>query len=164
MPQGEYSYGVKGNNAVKPLKKTTIPKPKRQDKNVKRKHKREELFRKEKQSDRKYMLTVIISILSLGCIIIAGDGKVYKMQQNVSRLEKQINATEEENEALRVKILKYSALNNIEENASNTLGMHVAQGTDVVKIDFSNNYFEDVEEHSVPKKEESFWSHLLNFK
>lgn len=164
MPQGEYSYGIKGNTAVKPLKKTTIRKPKKQNKNRKKIKSKAYLSRKQKQSDRKYMLTVILTVLGLGCITIAGDGKVYKMQQTVSKLENQISTTEEENEALRVKILKYSALNNIEENASNSLGMHVAQGSDVVKIDFSNNYFQNIEEHPAAKKEEGFWSNLLKFK
>lgn len=164
MSQGEYSYGIKGNTAVKPLKKTTIRKPKKQNKNRKKIKSKAYLSRKQKQSDRKYMLTVILTVLGLGCITIAGDGKVYKMQQTVSKLENQISTTEEENEALRVKILKYSALNNIEENASNSLGMHVAQGSDVVKIDFSDNYFKNIEEHPVAKKEEGFWSNLLKFK
>ena len=164
MPQGEYSYGIKGNTAVKPLKKTTIRKPKKQNKNRKKIKSKAYLSRKQKQSDRKYMLTVILTVLGLGCITIAGDGKVYKMQQTVSKLENQISTTEEENEALRVKILKYSALNNIEENASNSLGMHVAQGSDVVKIDFSDNYFQNIEEHPAAKKEEGFWSNLLKFK
>ncbi len=29
MPRGQYSYGIKGNTAVKPLKRTTIRKPKK---------------------------------------------------------------------------------------------------------------------------------------
>lgn len=165
MPQGEYGYGIKGNTAIKPLKKTTVRKANKQSENRKNKINKNKLFKKQKQSDRKYMLTVIITILGLGCVTIAGDGKVYKMQQQVTNLENEISSTKEENEALRVKILKYSSLNNIEENASNTLGMHVAHGSDVVKIDFSNNYFENVEESTSYKKEESsFWSYFFKTK
>ena len=149
MPRGEYSYGVKGNTAVKPLKKTTIRKPKKHNEiTQKKKNDKKKLFKKQRQSDRKYMLTVVGIVLSLGCITIAGDSKVYKMQKTVTTLENEISSTKEENEALRVEILKYSSLNNIEENAGNTLGMHVPHGEDVVKIDFSNDYFKDVKVNS----------------
>ena len=78
MPGGEYSYGIKGNTAVKPLKKTTIRKPKKNSQIRKRKknHKKK-LFREERQSDRKYMFTVILFVLGLGCITIAGDSGDY---------------------------------------------------------------------------------------
>lgn len=149
MPRGEYSYGVKGNTAVKPLKKTTIRKPKKHNEiTQKKKNDKKKLFKKQRQSDRKYMLTVVGIVLSLGCITIAGDSKVYKMQKTVTTLENEISSTKEENEALRVEILKYSSLNNIEENAGNALGMHVPHGEDVVKIDFSNDYFKDVKVNS----------------
>ena len=163
MPRGEYSYGVNGNTAVKPLKKPSIRKPKKQNENRKNKNNKKRLFQKQKQSDRKYMFTVIMIILGLGCVTIAGDSKVYKMQQQVTKLENQISNTNEENEALRVKILKYSSLSNIEENASNTLEMHVPHSSDIVKIDFSDNYFKDVETNSTTSKkdENSLWLHLL---
>ena len=149
MPRGEYSYSVKGNTAVKPLKKTTIRKPKKSREQIRKEKKnKKNLFKKQRQSDRKYMLTVVMFILGLGCITIAGDSKVYKMQKTVTTLENEISSTKEENEALRVEILKYSSLNNIEENAGNTLGMHVPHGEDVVKIDFSNDYFKDVKVNS----------------
>lgn len=166
MPRGEYSYGVKGNTAVKPLKKTTIRKPKKHNEIIrKKKNDKKKLFKKQRQSDRKYMLSVIGIVLSLGCITIAGDGKVYKMQETVTTLENEISSTKEENEALKVKILKYSSLNNIEENAGNTLGMHVPHGEDVVKIDFSNDYFKDVKvnNNTVQKDDNSFLGFLEKF-
>lgn len=159
MPRGEYSYGVKGNTAVKPLKKTTICKPKKNSQIRKqKKNDKKNMFRRERQSDRKYIFTVILFVLGLGCITIAGDGKVYKLQNNVTTLENQINSTKEENEALRVKILKYSSLDNIEENAGNSLGMYLPHSDDVVKIDFSDDYFKDVNVNNttVQKKESSF--------
>ncbi|WP_294156633.1 cell division protein FtsL [uncultured Clostridium sp.] len=159
MPRGEYSYGVKGNTAVKPLKKTTICKPKKNSQiRRQKKNDKKNMFRRERQSDRKYIFTVILFVLGLGCITIAGDGKVYKLQNNVTTLENQINSTKEENEALRVKILKYSSLDNIEENAGNSLGMYLPHSDDMVKIDFSDDYFKDVNVNNttVQKKESSF--------
>lgn len=163
MPRGQYSYGIKGNTAVKPLKRTTIRKPKKSEEQIrKNNNNRKKLFKKQKQNDRKYMLTVVMVILGLGCVTVAGDSKIYKMQKSVTTLENQISSTVEENEALRVKILKYSSLSNIEESASNGLGMHIPHGDDVVKIDFSNNYFKDVtsNNHTVKKSNNSFLSFL----
>lgn len=166
MPGGEYSYGIKGNTAVKPLKKTTIRKPKKNSQIRKRKknHKKK-LFREERQSDRKYMFTVILFVLGLGCITIAGDSKVYKLQKTVTALENQISNTKEENEALRVKILKYSSLDNIEENAGNSLGMYVPHSDDVVKIDFSDDYFKDVNVNNtaIQKEESGFIDFFAKF-
>ena len=56
-----------------------------------------------------------------------------------------IKNMKEENEALKVKILKYSSLSNIEGNASAKLGMYIPSTEDVVKIDFSENYFKDID-------------------
>ena len=157
MSQKEYSYGVNGNTAVKPLKKTTIRKPKKHSEIIKKKKdNKKKLFKKQRQSDRKYILTVVMFILSIGCITIAGYSNVYKMQRAVTKLEDEINNTREENEALRVKILKYSSLNNIEETAGNSLGMYVPHDKDVIKIDFSNDYFKDVKVNSnVVKKDDN---------
>lgn len=166
MPGGEYSYGIKGNTAVKPLKKTTIRKPKKNSQiRRQKKNDKEKLFRKERQSDRKYMFTVILFVLGLGCITIAGDSKVYKLQKTVTALENQISNTKEENEALRVKILKYSSLDNIEENAGNSLGMYVPHSDDVVKIDFSDDYFKDVNVNNtaVQREESSFIDFFTKF-
>lgn len=163
MPRGEYSYSVKGNTAVKPLKKTTIRKPKKSREQIRKEKKnKKNLFKKQRQSDRKYMLTVVMFILGLGCITIAGDSKVYKMQKTVTTLENEISSINEENEALRVKILKYSSLSNIEENAGSSLGMHIPHGEDVVKIDFSDNYFKDVTTNTttVKKEDNDFLSFL----
>ena len=164
MPQGEYSYGVRGNTAVKPLRKTTIRKPKKHNEIIrKNKNNKKKLFKKERQNDRKYMLTVVMFILGIGCVTIAGNSKIYNMQRAVTKLENEINNTNEENEALRVKILKYSSLNNIEESAENNLGMYVPHGEDVVKIDFSNDYFKDVDlNNTVEKSENSFLVFLQN--
>ncbi len=146
MPRGEYGYGIRGNTVVKPVKKTTIRKPKiNEEQKRKKKDDRKRKFKNlEKQNDRKYMFTMVMVILGLGCITIAGDSKVYRIQKEVTALERQISSINEENEALRVKVLKYSSLGNIEENAGSTLGMYVPNSEDVVKIDFSENYFEDV--------------------
>lgn len=163
MPRGEYSYSIKGNTAVKPLKSRTIRKTKITKEQIrKNKNNRKKLFKKLKKNDRKYMLTLVIAILGLGCFTIAGDGKAYKMQKEVINLENQISRTNEENEALRVKILKYSSLSNIEGSASNSLGMHIPNGNDVIKIDFSDNYFKDVvnNNQTIKKKNRSFLSFL----
>ena len=54
MPRGQYSYGIKGNTAVKPLKRTTIRKPKKSEEQIrKNKNNRKKLFKKQKQNEAK---------------------------------------------------------------------------------------------------------------
>ena len=47
------------------------------------------------------------------------------MQRKISDLNTQINQTQEENEALKVKLLKFSSLNNIQEKAGTKLSMFI---------------------------------------
>lgn len=53
------------------------------------------------------MFTVVVAIFTLGCITIAGDSNVYKMQSQTSTIESQIKQAQEENEALKVTLLKF---------------------------------------------------------
>ena len=77
----------------------------------------------------------------MGVITISGDSKVYNMQRKVSDLSTQINQTQEDNEALKVKLLKFSSLSNIQEKAGTKLSMFIPNKEETVKIDFSQNYF-----------------------
>ena len=90
------------------------------------------------------MFLVVAAIFTLGSVTIAGDTKVYNMQRQVTQLNSSIKTMKEENEALKVKLLKYSSLSNIEGNASTKLGMYIPSSSDVVKIDFSENYFNNI--------------------
>jgi cell division protein FtsL len=156
----EYDY-IKGNTVLAPERKIRIRKP---DKKYNKIKSRNTLLKNKRKNDRKYMITVAVFILGLGFLTITGDAKVYKMQNKVSQLNSQIRQTQEECEALKVKILKFSALNNIQEKAHGKLSMFVPKKEETVKVDFSKNYFEDLKPKSSENntKENNLFSKLKN--
>jgi len=166
MARREYDY-IKGSTALAPERKRKVQKPDKKYKQIQRRKKLQSknlLLRNKRRNDRKYIFTVAIIILSLGFITISSDSKVYNMQKSVTDLNTQIKQTEEANEALKVKLLKFSSLNNIEQNAGTKLSMIVPKKEETVKIDFSENYFKDlkstVSENNT--KETNLFSKLTN--
>lgn len=161
----EYDY-IKGSTAAKPERKNGVQKTDKKYKKFQRNKKNKNIrLNNKKINDRKYMFNLAIVIFIFGCITIFGDSKVYTMQKQVSDLNTQIKQTQEENEALKVKLLKFSSLSNIQENAEAKLGMTVTTKENVVKIDFSDDYFKDIKEENDTNQNErkSLLSKLMSF-
>ncbi|MBE6070751.1 MAG: cell division protein FtsL [Clostridium butyricum] len=144
MGRGEYDY-IKGSTATNPSRKTSVQNPSRKYKET-HKVKQEKKLKVKKKNDRRYILSVAGVILCFGCVTILGDSRVYNMQKQVRHLNIEINKMEEENEALKVKILKFSSLSNIQESAEARISMVMPGKEDSVKLDFSKNYFESVQD------------------
>ena len=166
MARREYDY-IKGSTALAPERKRRVRKPDKKYKQIQRRKKLQSkniLLRNKKKNDRKYILTIAIVIFSLGFITISGDSKVYNMQKQVTDLNTQLKQTEEANEALKVKLLKYSSLNNIEQNAGKKLSMVIPKKDETVKIDFSQNYFKDLKSNVSDNdtKETNLFSKLIS--
>lgn len=166
MARREYDY-IRGSTALAPERKKRVRKPDKKYKQIQRRKKLQSkniLLRNKRKSDRKYVLTVAMVIFSFGFITISGDSKVYNMQKQVTDLNTQIKQTEEANEAIKVKLLKYSSLNNIEQNASNKLSMVIPKKDETTKIDFSQNYFKDLKSNGSDNntKEANLFSKLLS--
>lgn len=166
MARREYDY-IKGSTALAPERKKKVRKLDKKYKQIQRRKKLQNkniLLRNKRKSDRKYVLTVAIVIFSLGVITISGDSRVYNMQKQITDLNTQIKQTEEANEALKVKLLKYSSLNNIEQNAGKKLSMVIPKKEETIKIDFSENYFKDLKTNAFESnsKETSLFSKLIS--
>lgn len=166
MARREYDY-IKGSTALAPERKRRVQKPDKKYKQIQRRKKlqsKNNVLRNKRKNDRKYVLTIAVVILSLGFITISSDSKVYNMQKSVTDLNTQIKQTEEANEALKVKLIKFSALNNIEQNAGTKLSMIVPKKEETVKIDFSQNYFKDLKSTASENntKETNLFSKLIN--
>lgn len=128
----EFDYN--GSSALKPQRKEqTVPSRKTYDK----KKKKIEQQRRKKQKDkrvRKSVLQIVLLILVVGGITISRDIKVYKTQQQLDSINKQINSVITENEALKVQILKASSLDKIEDVAKNKLKMILPTKDDMAKL------------------------------
>ncbi len=153
MRKGEYDY-IKGSTATKPARKSNVQNPNREYKETRKvKQDRKARLKIKKKNDRRYVLSVAGIILCFGCATILGDSKVYNMQKQVRQLNTEIKQMQEENEALKVKILKFSSLSNIQESAETELAMVMPENKDSIKVNFSDNYFENVKDED--KSEEN---------
>ena len=128
----EFDYN--GSSALKPQRKEqTIPSKENYDK----KKKKIEQQRRKKQKDKKIKKSVyqiVLLILVVGGITISRDVKVYKTQQQLDSLNKEINSVITENEALKVQILKASSLDKIEDIAKNKLKMILPTKENMIKL------------------------------
>lgn len=145
MVEREYDY-IKGSTAVNPSRKSVVTTPRRSKYNL-RKVKKNANKKVKNQSieTRKNVLMTSVMIFCIGVMVITGDAKVYNMQQKVTDVESQIKIAQENNEALKVKLLKFSSLQNIKNISESHLAMVVPNKSDIVKIDFSENYFANLE-------------------
>lgn len=99
-----------------------------------RKRKIEQQRRKSKKIKIKSVYQIVLLILVVGGITISRDVKVYKTQQQLDSLNKEINSVITENEALKVQILKASSLDKIEETAKNKLKMILPTKENMIKL------------------------------
>ncbi|WP_252213259.1 cell division protein FtsL [Clostridium sp. CMCC3677] len=160
----EYDY-IKGSTAVKPSRKRIVSRPKKSKQNLRKVKKNKSIkIKNEKIEARKSTLIISILIVSLGLMTIAGDAKVYNMQKNLGKINSEINNSEETNEALRVKLLKFGSLQNIQETSEKQLSMMLPTKDDIVKIDFSENYFANLETNTDTEvnKKQSFISKFIS--
>ncbi len=163
MARREYDY-IKGNTVLAPERKRRVRKPDKKFKQIKRRKAKNALLKNRRKNDRKYIATVAVVMFALGVATIAGDNKVYSMQNGVTNLDTQIKQAQEENEALKVELLKFSSLNNIEKKAEGNLSMSVPKKGEVVEIDFSENYFNDLNSNDSAQntKRSNLFSKLKN--
>lgn len=167
LVEREYDY-IKGSTVAAPERKSRVLKPNRKYKQIQRQKRiknKNALLKNQRKNDRKYLLTIAVVIFTFGCITISGDNKLYSIQEKVSDIDTQIRQTQEENEALKVSVLKYSSLKNIQENAGTKLSMFIPNKEEIVKIDFSDNYFKDLEPKNSAngsEKENNLFSKLMS--
>ncbi|PWX28467.1 cell division protein FtsL, partial [Clostridium perfringens] len=88
----------------------------------------------KKIKNKKSVYQIVLLILVVGGITISRDVKVYKTQQQLDSLNKEINSVITENEALKVQILKASSLDKIEETAKNKLKMILPTKENMIKL------------------------------
>ena len=137
----EYEY-IRGNTATQP-RRSSEPDRKRYEELQKAKRERKRRKLEEERRKRKGARQIAAAIAILGVITIARDTKVYSMQSDLAKL----------NEALRVELLKVASLDNIKTNAEEKLGMVVATKDEMLQMDLSGNYFEDLENDETNAKD-----------
>ena len=143
MSAREYDY-IRGNTVTKPNRKYEEIDKKIQKENLERR-KREQKRRKEEEKKQlvKNILQVAAIALILGVLTIARDAKVYKMQNELSKVKNNIKVTIAEGEALRASLLKYSSISEIKTSATE-LGMKMPTKDQTISINIEKDYFESI--------------------
>lgn len=147
----EYDY-IRGNTAVN---------PKRKYEEFNEDQKRKELERAEKEKRRKLrelkdkktkdIIHVALIICILGIATIMRDGKIYRGQEQLTNIKKDVRNVVASNEALRVDLLKFSSLDNIKATAGN-IGMVNPSSSKSITVDMSKDYFPELTEDVNNKK------------
>lgn len=147
----EFDY-VKGNTVVKPNRKIkeSDKKYKELERSQRNKKKREYMKQREK---RIACLQIASLIFVIGLVVISRDTKVYNMQKELSTINSEISKVTDENEALRIELLKRGSLDNIKTNAESKLGMSIATKDNTMQIEVPSNYFEEENDSANDEKE-----------
>ncbi len=150
---------VKGNIAVKPERKST-----RTDNDRKRELRNKRRKKKELQKKnyiRKSSIQIAAIIFLVGMVTISRDAKVYTMQKELDKLDTEIETMKDENEALRVNLLKIGSLDNIKTQAEERLNMSIATKENTMEIEVPSNYFEE-EKEDTEDTNKTLFSKLLD--
>lgn len=146
----EYGY-VDGSTALNPKRKPQSDKGKSLEKLKKAKNNRRLRQNNKSKTQLKQVMQVATFILILGTIVIYRDTKVYKMQNELLNYNKQISEINQQNEALKVDILKASSLSDIKETSEKKLNMVMPGNEDSIILSNNTDYFKDSKEISNSK-------------
>lgn len=134
------------DNAVRqPLKqKPEVDKRKYEELEKARRNRIKRKVEAEKKK-RKGIMQIAAAIFIIGILSISRDSQVYKMQKQLNHVQNQVKEAEDENEALKIEVMKNKSIQNIVSQANERLGMRIATKDDMVTIDLSNNYFAELD-------------------
>ena len=157
----EYDY-IRGNMAINPDRKYEDFNDEQRKKDIERAEKekrKKKMALKDKKT--KNIIKVALVICVLGVITVMRDGKVYKKQKKLTDIRYEVKNEVATNKALRVDFLKISSLDNIKA-AAESLGMINPNNNEVIAVDMSKNYFPELTENSIIKKEkDTLFSKLM---
>ncbi|MBD7910067.1 MULTISPECIES: cell division protein FtsL [Clostridium] len=159
----EYDY-VKGNNAISPHRKSNEKDKKKYEELKRSKRDRNKRKLEEQKGVRKAAVQIACVIFFVGMVTISRDVKVYNMQKEVGNIDSQIKNLNDENEALRVELLKVGTLDNIKTQAEQRLGMFVPTKDNRIQIEIPKGYLEDKDKKKTEDKtnQETLFSKLMD--
>ena len=140
----EFEY-VNGNTVVKPERRSEETDKKKYEELQRSKRERNKRKREEEKKRRNGILQIAAFIFIIGMVIISRDSNVYSTQKELTNINSEIKVVRDDNEALRVELLKVASLENIKTNAEKKLGMVAATKENTIQIELPNKYFDNIE-------------------
>lgn len=145
MVNKEYEY-IRGNTALNPKRKYDEVKRREERENLQRqKREQQRRARNAKKAVVKNILQVASFALVFGVLTIARDGKVYKMQNDLTNVKSEIKTATAEGEALRANLLKFASIGDI-KSAATEEGMKVPGKDDTITVDITKDFFANIRE------------------
>ena len=151
----EVEYYNNENTLNYPKKRAREEERKKYDELRRAKRNREKIKRAQSKLKRKIAFEVISVAFIAGIITLAIDSRVFNMQSQLTAINKQIETVKADNEDLTVKLLQTGSLDDIEINAQNRLGMVSTTKENIITVDLSKNYFQQLDDEDNAAKEEN---------
>lgn len=151
----EVEYYNNENTLNYPKKRAREEERKKYDELRRAKRNREKRKRAQSKLKRKIAFEVISVAFIAGIITLAIDSRVFNMQSQLTAINKQIETVKADNEDLTVKLLQTGSLDDIEINAQNRLGMVSTTKENIITVDLSKNYFQQLDDEDKAAKEEN---------
>jgi cell division protein FtsL len=139
----EFEY-INGNIAEKPERRIRETDKKKYEELQRSKQERNKRLKEEAKKKKNGVLQVAAFIFIMGIFIISRDSNVYNSQKSLDTINSEIKVVKDENEALRVELLKVSSLENIKTKAETKLGMVPATKENTIQLQLPNEYFDNV--------------------
>ena len=145
MVSKEYDY-IRGNTVLNPKRRYDEERRKQERESIDRQRKEQQRKQREaKKAVVKNILQVASIALVLGVLTIARDGKMYRLQNDLSNVKTEVKTITAENEALRVNLLKFSSLGDIKAFASKE-GMKIKKKDDIIYVNITKDFFANIKE------------------
>lgn len=135
---------INGNNALAPQKISYKPSKDNELRELE-KQKREHIkINREKAIEKKIkILRNIIFSFAIGILVIYRYSVIYNIEKDIVDVKTQISAVNAENENLKIDLLKYNNIKELESKAVNELNMVPKSLSSVIYIDLEKNNFEN---------------------
>lgn len=140
----EIEYYQNGSAVVNPNRRNREEDKKKYDELRKSKRNREKRRKEQIKRNKRTAMQAVVLIGIVGMFTLGRDSKVYTKQAELKSIKSEIASVKAQNEALKVTLLKNEALDNIQVNAEERLGMVFAKKENLVEVDLSKDYFEEL--------------------
>ncbi|MCY6370359.1 hypothetical protein [Clostridium ganghwense] len=147
---------VSGSNALAPDYAPSRGVDEQKHKELEKSKKEHIKINKQKQIKKKAkVLRNIILAFGVGVTLVYRYCLIYNMEKNITEVKKQIAVVNADNENLKIGLLKYNNIEQIEKKATEQLNMIPRSRANAVQVDLGRNNFKKTHENGV-KKSNSF--------
>lgn len=144
-------YRVFGSNAVVTERKIEKRELEKNEKLEKAKKERRLRILVKQRQQKKNIMQIVALVFIFGIIIIGRNASIYSMQKQLTSINSEIKEVRNDNEALKIELLKVSSLENIKNYAENNLKMINPDKSTVIRHDISKNNFTEPTESNINK-------------